>query len=568
MAKFTSEGIGEAQGSPFSPIKPAVDQSSAGVMDALGKAVEYAGKHLNKKAKVEAMGVIDRFTEDQVLLADAVEQGTMTSSEARTRARKNFLRYSADNPGISDDLVTRHKQLLSEAGLAKVLSTGTEAEQQRIKMENKAMEDKFIRPGDNAEARAEGVANWTAYNAAAKKLQAAQANVTYSSSSLALQENRKRVESQEALFNLSAAYTPKLNRDFADITNRVNSGEITREEAVAEVNVKWGEVTNISAQVGGRAGGTFLKNLTEPMEIAKDNTLAYLSGDMELKALQSDNEIAEAQAMQFWMSDPAMAKLAAGQKLLRNSDMLTMFANTQPVVLEHINRLTEAEEPEDVPNLLEGYSAGKTSVPTTLKILSSSMRDVLSGKAPSGMEEQLDAAFEATLTSVDIYKDSVRNPKQFQNVVDHFASDVYGSYAVKKGGIASSQAVKAKEALQAQYETEVIPVLKKEYEEKTKRRGRSQGGGKFTRTMATEIIKPAFNGSGMSFTVQPGIPKEDVDWARSVAKDLNSRVAPAVNKLVRMTAHLDANKNYRKVYEANYSTIFGEELPEEGTTNE
>ena len=78
-----------------------------------------------------------------------------------------------------------------------------------------------------------------------------------------------------------------------------------------------------------------------------------------------------------------------------------------------------------------------------------------------------------------------------------------------------------------------------------------------TVTEATSVIKPTFTGAGVTFIAQPG----SSNAIRIKAKDLNQKVAPVLNRLIRMSAHLAGGTNYKSVYDQNYSAIFGEEQP-------
>jgi hypothetical protein len=74
-----------------------------------------------------------------------------------------------------------------------------------------------------------------------------------------------------------------------------------------------------------------------------------------------------------------------------------------------------------------------------------------------------------------------------------------------------------------------------------------------------ERIKPVFTGSGITF-----MPRDGSDAKTKMkAQELNKKVAPVVNRFIRMGAHLQGNQNYKQVYESQYAAIFGSELPKE-----
>jgi hypothetical protein len=74
-----------------------------------------------------------------------------------------------------------------------------------------------------------------------------------------------------------------------------------------------------------------------------------------------------------------------------------------------------------------------------------------------------------------------------------------------------------------------------------------------TVTEASANIKPVFTGAGITFMAVDGSDNA----TKSKAKDLNAKVAPVMNRLIRMGAHLDGNQNYREVYNNQYAAVFG-----------
>ncbi|MNL60002.1 hypothetical protein D3C87_1837770 [compost metagenome] len=70
---------------------------------------------------------------------------------------------------------------------------------------------------------------------------------------------------------------------------------------------------------------------------------------------------------------------------------------------------------------------------------------------------------------------------------------------------------------------------------------------------ATAVIKPYFSGGGVLFRADPTASTA----VKNKVNDLNKSVAPIVNKLIRMDAHLGGDTNYKSSYDRNFKTIFG-----------
>ncbi len=575
MANFSTSDMGAPSGSPFSPSRPQVDETPSQILNVLGSALEIGGEIKKNQANAQANSVLTQFTQENLKLAEAVDQGLMTSQEARMRGRKTFSQFVANNPGLYDDLTSRQSDIFDQAGLGKVIAEGTDVEQAGISLQKEAIGAGWVRADASPQQIAEATANYADFKRANEEFNAMKSRVTFENAQeshdistttqrFSHQQALLQEKSRKALFNLSSSYTPKFRSDMDGVIERLQTGEVSEEEAVREAQMLWSQVQTTVNQVGDRAGSEHISNLSAPMKSMYENTVAHIKGDLSLDILNTQNEKVIALAQKNWLSDPKMAAIVAGDRLIRNSDLLS-HAQLEYEVLQHLRRNGFADgKPAD---LLTDDPDERRNLDTTLKILKQNMNVSTRQGLDEETEGQLSNNISGVLRGVQAYGPNTTKASEYQQVVDFLASPEFGSYTTKKGGIPADVAANASQVLQEQYEQVVLPLLREEYETGAVASGlgfSTTGLPNPTRTTqnVSSAIKPVFRGGGVSFQVEG--EQGPTSTAGTKARALNKRVSPILNRLIRMAAHLEGHQDYRKVYEDRYVSIFGEEDQEEG----
>lgn len=174
-------------------------------------------------------------------------------------------------------------------------------------------------------------------------------------------------------------------------------------------------------------------------------------------------------------------------------------------------------------------------------------------------ERELDQHVSQMLKGINAYGPATERPQDFNQIVDFLADPQFGKYTSARGGVPADTAVAAKNVLSQQYEQAVIPLIQKEYEQaliidlQATPSQALRGQATSTVSNPTDVIKPVFTGSGVVFQAKP-----DASLAiRRKAQDLNKSVSPVLNRLIRMSAHLDGNTDYRSTWQKNYEALFG-----------
>jgi hypothetical protein len=589
MADFTTSYIDSAPSSPITPQQAVVDKSGLIGLDFLSRAIDAGASttvnYLENQRKIEAQQALDSavadFATTQLKLADAVDQGAMSSQEARMRMRKNYTEAIANNPALAGELAKAQKDIVKNTGFGKIVEEGTDQEQIQLAAEKEATLAGWIKPHQDRAGREQSVQAYLQFKRSQDMLAQEQARVSLEtakinqgtalynrqSSRIGLMQKERAERSRVALGSVADAYGYKFSQDLDEIKARVDRNELSREEAVMLADQQFSVLQQATASIGADAGGDYISNLTAPMKSRYDNMRKFLTGEMSAQVLDNQNQITLGLQKANLLGDPEVAKVVATSNLLPNASTSLLPALDKAVV----GIMNKQSNPEGKnADLTPDDDEGKRQVKAYLDILKDNMKGATGGTLVNKgvAEPEIDTNISNVLKSVDAYSMTVENPAEYNQIVDFLASPEFGKYTTTRGGIPADAAHNAKQVLQQQYEQQVLPLLRNRYEDvKVGGTGVNPGprGGGAQFESAATVIKPLFTGAGVSFVVNPEFAKNT--RAKLEAQSLNREVAPVLNRLIRMSAHLGGTQDYKAVYEQNYAEIFGEELPQ-GDANE
>lgn len=593
MADFTTSYVGGPPGPPVSPQQPVVDRSSLVSLDFLGDAASALGgvatnyaeiRREQEKERVKAElqarqdQAISNFSRDQLKLVDSVDMGDISSSEARMRMRANLSRYIADNPALAVDLGKAHTSVIKTTGLGDVVYEGTEAEQQQLMVENEAVKAGWVRPNMSEidkEAGTEAYLNFKRsldlLEGQTKKLALQKAQVTLGTAGISQQtaklklaEQQNKLQAQSAVAGASSAYTVKLSNDMDDIKGMLDRNEITREQAVQLADQSFFQVSNVLSQVGAKSGSDYLNNITKPLEMQYQNYRKYFTGEISKEVLDNDNSIAIGIQTKNALGDPQIAKVAAVSKILPNANLVTLDTVNNRVV----NFLDRGSNGDTKPNdVLPDVPEDKDALDSYFSLMSDAMNKV-NNKSARDIEDtrvEINTNLNDILRGIDVYSPTAANTSDYKGVIDFIAKPEVGKFVTSQGGFQDNEAAfKAAQALQFQYDTVLIPLVQEAYQRsKTSGeatityQGRTEVPGIKNQKPTSQVIKPQFIGSGVTFVADPGVTDS---FTRRKVKELNETVAPILNKMIRTQAHLSGNMDYKSVFQSQYEEkVFGKQ---------
>lgn len=599
MAEF-STNIGGAPQSPVTPTAPVVDQSSLVALNALGnigsKILSVGMEVIQNKQKVDQQNnlnnAVSAFSQKQLKLADAVEQGAMSSQEARMRMRKNYTDEISNNPGLTKILAQTQADIINTAGLGKIVAEGTEQEKINVAMQKEASLAGWIKPTASPDEQQAGIAAFSAFkrheadiNAEQNALALASSKVGYErqriglatdriqqvtagysqqSAKINLIEAKQQQNARVAVGGMADSYNFKFNQDLQEIEAKKDRGEITPQEAIKLADQQFATISQLVSSVGRDAGGDYVNNITAPMRMRYENSVKFLNGEIDKQILGNENDRTVALQMKNALGDPKVAQVVATSRLLGNAN-LALIPGVNQAVMSIIDKNTNPEtKPADV---LPDTPDEKADVGNYLGVLKSSMSNYGGGNVGGNKEEtqaQLNANVSNVLRGIDVHSVAVNNPAEYNQVVDFLASPEFGKFTSSGGGVYQDAAQSASQVLQSQYIDQVLPLLKKEYETTalgsvssiTSARGLSPSRS-VPGVPTSSVIKPFFSGGGVVFRAEG--PTANDPQVRNKVKDLNAKVGSVMNKLLRMDAHLSGNTDYKAAYERYAPSIFGEE---------
>lgn len=565
MSLFSTEGGGPI-GSAVTPVAPVQSKTGDILMTALGSVASYAktaftdAEKLEKEkqeeaAKLAGATVVSRFRSELLSIADAVEMGRPVA-EVQTLLRKTYGTYQGNNPLLGKELTEAYKDVIGTAGLGKVAVEGTAEQQARAQAEKEAMlagwndTDKYLAFKKANSDLAFESSQRSLLNA---KLETTSKLTSIESSQIALEETKLRRKQETLVTELADNYHYKFRTDTLEIVNAFKEGKLSAEDALAQLDGGWNTINGLITQGGSKAGSDFLSNVASPMKMSYEQARNVILGKDTVEALNNQTQTNLAIQALMITSNPADARLIATTSLYRNVQFLMM-----PEIDASVKRIMGSlVTPDgDAPNVFS--SNDSKAVETSLKIVRQNMDGIVKGKVKDAVSlEQTEVAINEVLKGVDIYKMSVQAPKQAQAVIDFLAGPEMAAYITKKGGIPSDLALPAKDALTQVYADRVIPLVQEEFKRAVSPTGwkvTGQGflGGEQTKTPVEQGVVPEFVGSGVRFkAVTPAF--------NSAAKNLNEKVAPVLDRLIRMGAHLEGGVNYKAVYEREINRILGTE---------
>ncbi|UCW44323.1 hypothetical protein [Pseudomonas phage PPAY] len=530
-----------------------------------------------QKAELEQMKnqALSNFAQAQLKLADAVDMGDISSQEARMRMRKNYTEAVANSPALVGDFAELQKQLVSTSGLGKVVADGTDKEKIWLAAEKEATLNGWVPPSAKGEGeRLEATQNYLNFKRAQEDLQMQQRQVAlqtakinqqtavYSrdSARLGLVQRERAERSRVAVGNLADSYNYKFNNDLQEIMARKDRGEISEQDAIMMVNQQYAIIQQTVSQIGSDAPSEYVNNITNPMKLRYQTALDYVSGKIDNEVLKNKNENILAQQKLNLLGDPEVARVVATS---------SMFQYASPNLLQVIDRKVVDKISQNMPSQTGGKPVDvmpdndneKQSNQSYLSMVKEGMTAFNGGRMNGDQlaERELDQHVSQMLKGINAYGPATERPQDFNQIVDFLADPQFGKYTSARGGVPADTAVAAKNVLSQQYEQAVIPLIQKEYEQariidlQATPSQALRGQATSTVSNPTDVIKPVFTGSGVVFQAKP-----DASLAiRRKAQDLNKSVSPVLNRLIRMSAHLDGNTDYRSTWQKNYEALFG-----------
>jgi uncharacterized protein (TIGR02594 family) len=564
---------------PSTPIvNPVENRSGETFASALASGVEgfsnflIAGKDARLKSEAEqAKGSVFVQLDDLITrYADARDQGVGTD-EIMRRLRVDINGMVANYPTMADDIHTYANRMMGDSGLASNISKETAAEEFARK-EREAAASLYLTPTQYAELKQTGAMN----DLVSAKIKNAELQGQQITAPL-------RAEATVALHSLAASSTNIVTgRIQAAYTELQNVTDPAARAAIIE-QVK----TDINVNVLSRLGT--LKSVS-----GSDMDLSYLSKGVEELSAQFvkvadgtitkeayDKQVANVQSriQATIYQDPKRAALLVLNKeynflnpaFMNEADKQGLSMMIDLGITTPVDDQGNPTGPK-VPDIV----ASKEEVGLVFQASKEMMSNIMDDPAaPSEAIANTNTRVGNTLQSIATYGVNETDPRNLTSVANYLADPVFGNYIkAHPEAINTTTASNARDVIDRQYGDVVLKLVAERWAASTTDAssvapgltaaelgpagfGGSVLGGTAASPERVDVsmaIQPVWNGAGIEFKV--GDQWKNNAELQRIARDLNvgqEAIAPAINGLVRLSAHMTGSTDYKKVYEDKYA---------------
>lgn len=553
MSLFDTSDV-STQGQSSVPVTGGVqDNSGAMLADTLGKVGGIIGTAYNNKKQAEAASNLkagrSAFADKQLSLAQAVDRGDISSAEAKRRMRVNARTALAEGLDFAD-VKEIQAGISSTSGLGKITADGTESEQAFAKLKSEAEGSGFVMIGASPEKTAEGVEMYQRDQRARKTMSLESQELGLISQRDSVSTQLRTSEQKTAIKELAVTQQYKLQEVSNQIIADLRAGNIDEGQALLMIEDQFRPVISTIEQVGPETGA-LLDVVSKPILDIKQYYTDMATGkiDTEVGSRAISNALQEQTVMM--LGDERIAQQAALSKLFGHSGVAQLGIETE--VARWLTNNTKAMGGDKVSDPTVDTPEERKTVQDALQWLRKDLNQSSSSINPENHKRNMDQQVESLLQGVFDHGGRVKNPKEFNQVVEFLSSPEFGQYA-SNNQIPDEVRSEAMDMLERQYTDRVLPILKENYDTANISGATSLGLNPET----ASVVEPVFSGSGVRFKAKRGIELSRA--AQGSIETLNRTVTPFLNRLIRMGAHMEGGRNYKQVYEQNFQGIFGEKL--------
>ena len=568
MADFASNTqLSAPQGAGSQPLAPIqqVDNSRAllsGVSSIFGAVGDFA-KAETDKAKVAAeqrkSSVLEGYTKKENSYAQAIEQGTMSASEALARSRANFREYSTNFADLAVDLEKQAKALKGNTEIGEA----QKAQDDERSLYNKDKEaasssGALFYPGMSKKAEVDQIiAHKTAVQEAKQLTERraaaseARAQGTYDQG---IDDRREKEASVASLQKIAGTHLESFQSFVTDVGEKVRSGKMLPDEGRALIAKRYNSIDAglVSVSASNPSLASPFQSLFKEMKTLGDTLLdpkvAAEDAASQLKSLKTKSTL-------MLMANPKTRAAIMTNELFPNSP--TAILQASPAVIEAFSMLADMDIKSEkfAPQVI-----GNPEIQGDfIKILKESI-GALSGLPKDKQEKALEQAGNSAnqlLKQANKYLDGGVDPKQMVGIADFFASEAYATL-VNSGKIDKEAALAASKVMQISYTKTLINGVQKELSGYLfNPLDRSGKPSPHPRIPISDSVEAKFTGSGIVFLPKPlasiypnqttplGIEQ---NRQAEVIKNLNTS-QKAINRLIHIGAHMEGTTDYAGFWE-------------------
>lgn len=561
-----------------------------------------AGIAANQKAVGQAN--VANYTVQLGKIQQAVAQGAMTSSSARSRIRDLRGSTIANNPSLLPQIDSATTSFLSDSGLGSDIVKGTDTEQQRAKIIGNMANDGWnITPDMDQSQQDNLISAWQTQKLAQQQLQITAQQIavtrgqigitsdklgvqqkqqslvtgelTQQNDRLILQQRMLQTSANQAVFNGANGWTTNFQAKMNNILAGYNSSgksPADQQAAVDQINLELAQVTSVASKAGIGGDQNVIDQAVGPMKALATAGIGFVTGKIETQGLKDATENAKNSAMLLAihaadeksrkilgiaMAAPGMS--SSFQTKLVDGAVLQMLGENSQEPGQNPRAGVDTSVGRDNPNYgsVNDYLSGvKTMVQkSNLGTLDPQSEHLLANNITNMASGLLNGNTKAKI------------PSDYNSIFSFLADPAVNAYAVKHPEVIKAAGFNnVADLVNSQYIKNVEPLIKQEWQQATTPQGK--GALDFNTTTSTpygpaptfrqgEVARTSvthveFTGSGVRFVADNNDPQ-----TQASVNQLNAKVAPIMGNLIKASATLQGTSNYRKVWNENYASWFG-----------
>lgn len=563
-ANATSLSAPQGAGStPISPVTPAQEVSviSGSILSTVGDLLTN-GIAQNRKLELMAKqkAVVDSYIDSENSISDALQQGTISASEAAVRSRSNFRKHAAGHSEYMDELSKAANGLKGNTEIGTAFDEVKAEKDRTAAGESLAQTRGYIfLPGMTKEQRQSQVSASQAGITAERNMSQFYAKQSEARAQGTYDQGIADRELKKLSFdtvNMVAGENLAAFQSFGKATaESVRKGTMTKEDGEALLSERY---SNIAAAL--QASARTNPELAAPYKAIFDSVFQIHQKMLDPKNVSDDLEnqlkIRTTQLKLVAMGDPKIAAAVVANQLLPNNASLALSSAPEGVRTIALLSSQPVNTKEYTPNVV-----GNPEVESdALKLLKGGLTSLAQGKVSDKELAIIQASnsINHVLKQTGEMLDKGASPQQLKGVAEFFASPEYAKF-VTSNQIDSQSAGAAKKAFQLIYEPTIIKGVQEKLNQNldlghsydpTALRGAHAPNAKKPISVSDSVdIK--FTGSGIVFDV----PADAASGAagisqRSIVESLKTSQL-AINQLIHIGAHMEGSTDYNKYWEEN-----------------
>lgn len=602
MADFNTN-VQPVQGQ-VAPVAPVQNNTAAesiqgvgGLLGGLGAAVinanTYGQQIKEQKYKANALGTLQQ---NIMRVQDLQQQGIMTQDQALRRIRLTTAQSLANHPLLQDD-INKLVGTLTGTALQSDIEKGTQAEQDQHTNEQKfisqAQAAGYGSPSDPPEvqqkmahayqgvqlalAQLDQQSKVIAYDKAQvelgnAKLSTISARQGIANNNISLQKNQLELEKARHQMNftnhagdVALAFLPKFDKDANDL---INDKSKTPEEIQRGLDAIGNNVqdTISGIAIGADSTGSIPAMgdiFKRRLQVYKDQASGKTSADV---AAQQLTNLTAVGSLALVSKSPDLLKLTSLSHVLPAAANVVQ-GNIANEAVKLLQKNGGIPNPDGTTSPTSGNPthsdpAEQKAVQQYSNILLENLKQANAGKVIDPQHQaEINNNFNGMMDGFGTYANTAKDATGLKVAVQTFAKPEFGLYASNpKNGFDADASAKASKAFDQYYKTALLPLFQDEFKNASVVVGRKPATDTFgaakgltnpdVRPVPTEV-HPEFADGRVRFVAND----PTIAGANDKATDLNNRVAPIIQTMIKADAHLHQSTNYEFYYNDLMNTI-------------